>query len=500
VTFCVLDIETTGSGRDDAITELGAVKVRGGECLGTFQTLVNPGRGVPAFITLLTGLSDLVLAPAPTIETVLPAFLEFAAGSIIVGHNVRFDLGFLDAACERLGYPALPRPAVDTLALARRLVREDVGDCRLGTLAEQLRLDHHPCHRALEDALATADLLHSLIERSTAWDVRALDDLVSLPRLGRHLYADKLRLTTDLPRAPGVYRFLGRADEVLYVGTATNLRSRVRSYFGSDDRRMIQPLLRAVHRIDHTPLAHPLLAQVLEVRELHRLQPRFNRRGARPQSSAYVELTSGEAFPRLRVVRRPGTRGVHLGPFPSSAGAARVVEAVQQAVPLRRCSTSLTARTPLRPAPCLAAQLGVAACPCVGGADPVEYAFAVDRAARVLRGEGQLVLPVLEERVARLAAQRRFEEAALTRDRLAALVAALDRAARVQALIDAGEQTIALTGGLVVRVERGRLVDVPGLGEPPDPPAPGRPPSPRFADEAMVLSRWIHRRGATIAA
>ena len=310
VPFCVLDIETTGSGRDDAITEIGAVKVSGGACLGTFQTLINPGRGVAPFVTVLTGISDWMLAPAPPIHAVLPAFLEFAAGCVVVGHNVGFDLGFLDAACERLDYPALARPAIDTLALARRLVREDVPDCRLGTLAEHLRLDHQPCHRALEDALATADLLHALIERASGWEVAALDDLVHLPRMGRHPLATKLRLTADLPRSPGVYRFVGHGGEVLYVGTATDLRSRVRSYFGSDDRRMIQPLLRATQSIEHVPLPHPLLAQVLEVRELHRLQPRFNRRGARPQASAYVHLTENEPFPRLRVVRRPSRSGV----------------------------------------------------------------------------------------------------------------------------------------------------------------------------------------------
>ena len=104
VTFCVLDLETTGGDRtDDLITEIGVVKVRGGEFLGTFQTLVNPGRAIPPLITVLTGLTDALVAPAPRIEAVLPSLLEFLGDSVIVGHNVGFDLAFLRRAFERAG-------------------------------------------------------------------------------------------------------------------------------------------------------------------------------------------------------------------------------------------------------------------------------------------------------------------------------------------------------------------------------------------------------------
>ena len=105
VTFCVLDLETTGaSPASCAITEIGAVKLRGGECLGTFQTLVNPGVAIPPAITVLTGITEAMVLPAPTIERVLPTFLEFAGDAVVVGHNVRFDMGFLRAALDRAGY------------------------------------------------------------------------------------------------------------------------------------------------------------------------------------------------------------------------------------------------------------------------------------------------------------------------------------------------------------------------------------------------------------
>src|SRR4051812_31983184 len=141
VTFCVLDFETTGgSPADCTITEIGAVKLRGGECLGTFQTLVNPGQAIPRSITVLTGITEAMVYPAPRIEHVLPALLEFIGDAVIVGHNVRFDLAFLNNACERAQYARPANQFIDTCALARRLVRDEVPNCKLGTLATRLRL------------------------------------------------------------------------------------------------------------------------------------------------------------------------------------------------------------------------------------------------------------------------------------------------------------------------------------------------------------------------
>ena len=157
VTFCVLDLETTGASPADCkITEVGAVKVRGGECLGTFETLVNPQTEIPFFITVLTGITQSMVVPAPTIAEILPNLLEFTRGTVIVGHNVRFDISFLQAALANEGYPRLANQWVDTCALARRLVRDEVPDCRLSTLSDRMRLPHQPCHRAMADAMDEA--------------------------------------------------------------------------------------------------------------------------------------------------------------------------------------------------------------------------------------------------------------------------------------------------------------------------------------------------------
>jgi DNA polymerase-3 subunit epsilon len=183
VTFCVVDVETTGGGpQTNALTEIAAAKFRGGECLGTFSTLVDPEDAIPPFIAELTGITDDMVRGAPDLSGVLPALVEFVHGAVLVGHNVAFDLSFLNAALEAHDRPLLENLVVDTLALARRLVPEEVPNCRLGTLASAMALEHLPRHRALDDVMATADLLHRLIEDATGFGVFQLGQLLELPQ------------------------------------------------------------------------------------------------------------------------------------------------------------------------------------------------------------------------------------------------------------------------------------------------------------------------------
>jgi DNA polymerase-3 subunit epsilon len=516
VTFCVLDLETTGgSPADDRICEIGAVKVRGGEVLGTFHTLVDPGRAIPPFITMLTGLTDAIVRPAPTVEAVLPSLVEFLRGTVFVGHNVRFDAAFLDAAFEREGFPRLAGPRVCTAALARRLVHDQVPDCRLSTLASRLRLDHQPSHRAFADALATVDLLHLLLERASGLGVFALDDLVALPRQAGSPSAAKLRLTEHLPRSPGVYAFRGGQGKVLYVGRATNLRARTRSYF-ADGRRAIGGLLRATVAIDHLVCSSTLQATALEARLLQRLAPPANLAG-KPRAPAYVRLDPTEAFARLAVVRRArGDAALHLGPLPAASTARLVVEAVESVVPLRRCTAALgRASLPCRDTPCTPAQLGVASCPCAGSIGAEPYRAHVQQATRAFEGLGAAapVLGALAERMRALAAARRYEEAALVRDRAGALADTLERHERLAALRAAGRIEIRLRDGAGAVVDRGLLVDAwdadgrrvdpahPLAAPPPKPVADGAVLTPEQAAEAHVVAAWLAReRGWRVVA
>jgi DNA polymerase-3 subunit epsilon len=464
VTFVVVDLETTGaSPASCAITEVGAVKVRGGEVLGTFQTLVNPGGPIPPSITVLTGITQAMVVPAPSIAGVLDPFTGFVGEAVIVGHNVRFDLRFLGAAMDRHGYPRFANTVVDTCALARRLVRDEVPNCRLATLADLFRVGRKPTHRALDDAWATMEVLHALLERAGSLGVLGLDDLVALPRVTGHPQLGKLALTNRLPRRPGVYVFRDAGRRPLYVGKAVDLRRRVRSYFTGDDRRKIGGLLRELHAVDHVECSSELEASVLEVRMIHELTPRYNRRTKHWRAYAYVKLTLDEPWPRLSVVHQPrrGDGCLYVGPVGSIGTARKIAAAIEEVVPLRRCTARLAATVgpagPIRSGACMPAQLGVATCPCAGGVGRAEYRDMIDGLVGALTGDPSEILGRLAAKLARLAAQERFEEAAELRDRAAALARALDRQRRHDALREAGRLRLELSSGAWAIIDGGVL-------------------------------------------
>ncbi len=295
VTFVVVDVETTGgSPQSSSLTEVAAARFRGGEMLGTFQTLVRPDQRIPPFISALTGITDAMVSGAPTSGAMLPSFLEFIGGAVLVGHNIRFDVSFLDHAMASTARDPLPNYTVDTLALARRLVRDSVANCKLATLASALGLPHRPTHRALDDVLATGDLLHVLLERAGSYGIVELAELLDLPRLVGHPQARKLRLTARLPHAPGVYWFANAVGEVLYVGRADDLRAGVRSHFAAERRSLSARLLRQLHSVHHGVCSGPLTASIEQARLIETWSPPFNARTKRRRRRRRQKGPAGE--------------------------------------------------------------------------------------------------------------------------------------------------------------------------------------------------------------
>jgi DNA polymerase III epsilon subunit family exonuclease len=182
-TFVVLDLETSGGSPNLGahITEIGAVKIRGGEVIGQFQTFINPGTPIPYFITELTGITDEMVFDSPSINETFPTLLEFLGSeheTVFVAHNAPFDLSFLKAAAVMHDYPWPKFVVIDTAKLARRVLsRDEVTNCKLGTLAEYFSATVSPTHRALDDALATVDVLHALIGRVGSLGINTLAEL-----------------------------------------------------------------------------------------------------------------------------------------------------------------------------------------------------------------------------------------------------------------------------------------------------------------------------------
>lgn len=187
-TFVVIDLETTGGAPHlgAAITEIGAIKSRGGEILGEFKTFVDPGHLVPVYITELTGITDEMLFQSPKIELLLPQLFEFLGApeeTVLVAQNAPFDLSFLTFATRESGLRWPAYPVLDTAIIARKvLTRDEVPNCRLSTLAEFFGTQTTPNHRALDDARATLDVFHGLLERLGTFDIYTLEELLNFSK------------------------------------------------------------------------------------------------------------------------------------------------------------------------------------------------------------------------------------------------------------------------------------------------------------------------------
>ena len=185
-TFVVLDLETSGGSPQSGagITEIGAMKICGGEVVGEFQSLINPGSSIPDYITELTGISDAMIQGAPMIQSILPVFLEFLGSpkkNILVAHNASFDLGFLRAAAYANNYRWPRFKTLDTVRLARAiLTKDEVADCKLATLSAFFGTETSPNHRALDDARATVEVLHGIFERFESIGITTVEDIDNL--------------------------------------------------------------------------------------------------------------------------------------------------------------------------------------------------------------------------------------------------------------------------------------------------------------------------------
>ena len=377
----VFDLETTGlSGARDRICEIGAARVRALELVDSFESLVNPRLPLPRPVARLTGLREEELQRAPPVSSVIKRFVLFAGDAPLVAHNARFDQRFLERQLQWLHGRRLAEPPLCTAALARRLLEGRVRRVGLASLAEFFGVATQPCHRALPDAEATAQVLICLIGLAQEIGARRVSELRALAAPRKRRVYGKRPLLRGAPTRPGVYLFRDRHDQVLYVGRARDLRARLRSYFRSERQRpSVEAALLALERIEWRVLGSELEAALEELRLIRELQPPANSRSRRREHGVYLKLRDGEF-----VVTKNATE---LGPIPSRRRAALAARALAAAT--------------------------------------------VEEREGLLEGGP---LPRLRGRLAELAEDFRYEEAARLRDRIEALEHVVERLRRLEQL------------------------------------------------------------------
>jgi DNA polymerase-3 subunit epsilon len=522
--FVIVDLETTGgAGIDAGITEIGAVKVHGGEVIGEFTTLVNPGSPIPPFIATLTGITDSMVSGSPGVQTAVSMFLDFAGECVFVAHNAPYDIGFLKGACTKFEIAWPNNKVIDTVRIARlALHRDEVRNCKLATLSSFFRTEVQPTHRAFDDARATTDVMHRLFERLGNYGVHTLEDLNAFTSRVSDVQRNKKGLADGLPAKPGVYIFEDPQGRPLYIGTSKNIRNRVRTYFtAAETRRRMSEMIEIAQQVRPIVCSTILEAKIRELRLIVSEQPRYNRRSRAADSVSWVKLTA-EPAPRLIITKEIkddsefGAR--YIGPFTSRGAANSVIDVINGTIALRTCTSKIAAQPRTNIPGCVRAELGKCAAPCTREHDRELYLQVVNHAGVSMSGSTSTVVAHITKLMETLAAAERFEEAAMWREALGNYVNAVFRTERLRWIATTSELVAAqntIDGGWEIHVIRYGRLAAAGVVEPGFDPwphvaalvasaefvEPGIEPAPAgVTEEAFDLLRWLESDGVRLVA
>ncbi|MDQ3043582.1 MAG: exonuclease domain-containing protein [Chloroflexota bacterium] len=424
--FVAIDVETTGlRPHGHRITELALIRFREGVVVERFESFCNPDRSIPQYIITLTGITNRHVEDAPRFGQIAGRVLEFVGEALLVGHNVGFDLSFLNAELKRAGHLSLLNESLDTMALAVRLIPA-VRKPSLDRVAAAVGLAPRHIHRAGVDAELTGAVALRLIGQAQADGLVSLDRIKAIaasaqrrPKedLGRGRSLLKRELLDDIPKEPGVYLLRDARGAVIYVGKAKNLRERVASYFSQPlgYTRKMDGLLEATVKIDVEVVGSELDALLLEAQLIRRYQPRYNTALRAYEHYPYIRVDTANAWPRLtlaRVRRDDGAR--YFGPFRNKSGARKTVEVINNIVPLRTCTRSFKDHRSYG-SPCIQLDLGRCLAPCMGRADREEYRGLVRDVVNFLDGQDEVLFQRLWRGLEDAADRLDFERAARLR-------------------------------------------------------------------------------------
>lgn len=281
--YAIVDLETTGGmARRDRITEVGIVVYDGQQIVDSFSSLVNPGRSIPREITRITGITDEMVADAPMFYEIAKQVVELTADAVFVAHNVRFDYSFLRNEFASLGY-TFTRRQLCTVRLSRR-VFPGLKSYSLGNLIKHFDIEVSARHRALDDAMATTELLGRILQQDYAeGSVRQMvNQGIQESKLPQGITIDFLH---SLPEDPGVYYFYNSYDKVVYVGKSKNIKKRVMQHFSQSTAKATK-MAQMVRSITYELTGSELVALLLESHEIKALQPEINK-ASRSRSYPY---------------------------------------------------------------------------------------------------------------------------------------------------------------------------------------------------------------------
>jgi len=416
--FCVLDVETTGlSARNNRVIEIGIVKVTNLKVVDKYTTLVNPGCDIPYFITQFTGIANRDVANSPGFNDVAEKIEEFIGNSVISGHNLSFDEGFLRYEFIRSGFEPLSNLNVCTLKLARKIF-PTLKSKSLASVTTHLGIKNRDSHRALSDAEATAQILIKLIKiLSKEKEIKTLQQLIAYEsslvssNLNLKLSKEMSDSLYSLPDAPGVYYFLNKKNETIYIGKAKSLKDRVRSYFASTATGKTRKIVRQAVKIKTEITNSELTALLLEAESIKLINPKHNSQLKKYGNKYFVRISKTHKYPKAEITTKFDFDGNdYFGLFISRKKAEVVLDIIDKTFSLRECSDKEFRKGKK----CFLADIERCTAPCVKKSDP-EYLDELEKVYEFLSGGNQSALDRMLFKMKDYAAKEIYEKAAETK-------------------------------------------------------------------------------------
>ncbi|MEJ5350486.1 MAG: exonuclease domain-containing protein [Melioribacteraceae bacterium] len=427
--YCVLDFETTGtSAKFDKVIEIGIVKIRNGKIVDTFQSFINPGRQIPYSITLLTGITNSDVTDAPYFEELYPRIIDFIGDSILVAHHLNFDYSFLKQECLSANLKVPSNPAICTLKLAKRLFPE-LPSKSLGSLTKHFKIRHRNIHRGLGDAMATAKILLKMFSylrnehnAETAADIINFQNIPST----KPFKVIKKKLAEDLsnvPDAPGVYFFKNSKEEIIYIGKAKSLKQRISNYFLNNTTRKTKEIVRKAHRIDFQKTNTELTALLAEAELIKKHNPKLNTLLKKYSSNYFIRVNNKE-YSDIEVVTTLDFDGNdYYGPYSNRETANSIKDIIDKTFLLRECSDKKFNKKKK----CYLSDIGRCLAPCIENVK-INYDNEVTLVHEFLKGHNQSAIDRLLRKMKNFSEQKKYEEAAATRDIINSILNQLNKA------------------------------------------------------------------------
>jgi DNA polymerase-3 subunit epsilon len=545
VEYVVVDTETTGlRPGSDRVIEVAGVRLRNGEIIDSFQSLINPERHLPSFIVKFTGITPDMLLDAPKAAEILPDFLQFIEGAVLVGHNLSFDLNFLSREAQLLGQ-VFPDEGLDTIPLARRLL-PGLRRFKLDMVADYLKIPASNRHRAMGDTQVTAAVFLRLLERAEQEGITTLEHLrlrLQLPvawtgditqavtkkskswRADGPITASTTRPNgslllnpawkRDFPTRPGIYMMKDEHGQVIYVGKAKNLKARLSSYYSQPlgYTRKMDGLLPSIKEIETRVLGSELEALLVESQLIKELQPAYNVQLRNYELYPFIKIDVQHPFPRVYATREVAADGArYFGPFRSRHLVDATIELIQKLFPIRTCTRALPPQA--KPSdPCLRFHLGRCSAPCRGDGDSAAYHEVIAQVCAFLGGEREDLFERLRRQMHEASQQLNYERAAWFRDAMRSADEVLIGQRLITGAVEANNLLILYPSSQeecneLFLIRHGRLVEqrrvlheqeamtqavrdllatAATLGKPPDMVGQAE------VDQINIISRWIHR-------